>query len=104
MQKKNVKPAAKRKSPDPAEEPPKTVLIAKPGSNRVRRDTPAQKNLPPVPAAFENKAGRYELIRIEGDQAHYSFTNLQKKTVDSTMPVIMWRKMQERAVAFKETA
>ena len=57
---------------------------------------------PPLPAAFENKAGRYELIRIDNGQAYYSFTNRYQKTVDATMPVIMWRKMQERA--FKETA
>ena len=58
-----------------------------------------------IVTAFENKAGRYELTRIDGDQAHYSFTNLQKKTVDATMPLLMWNKMQERAAAaLKETA
>jgi hypothetical protein len=51
------------------------------------------------PAAFENKAGRYELIRIDSGQAYYSFTNHQDKTVDAAMPVLTWRKMQERAKA-----
>ena len=57
------------------------------------------------PTTFENKAGRYELIRVDGDQAYYSFTNLQNKTVDATMPVLMWKKMQERAMhPYKESA
>jgi hypothetical protein len=55
--------------------------------------------------AFENKAGRYELIRVNSGQAYYSFTNHQAKTVDATMSVVTWRKMQERAdAALKETA
>ena len=57
-----------------------------------------------IPAAFENKAGRYELIRVEDGQAYYTFTNRQAKSVDATMPVITWRKMQERAAAYEETA
>jgi hypothetical protein len=74
-------------------------------SSVVRGDKAAAENRSTFPATFENKAGRYELIRIDGDQAYYSFTNQYKKTVDATMPVITWRKMQERALAaFKETA
>ncbi|HEY3838494.1 MAG TPA: hypothetical protein VGL72_18065 [Bryobacteraceae bacterium] len=62
-------------------------------------------DLSQFPTAFENKAGRYELIRVDGEQAYYSFTNHLDKTVDAAMPVLMWKKMQERAVAaFKETA
>jgi hypothetical protein len=62
-------------------------------------------DLSQFPSAFENKAGHYELIRVDGGQAYYSFTNRQEKTVDAAMPVITWRKMQERALAaFKETA
>src|SRR5579862_8247555 len=73
------------------------VLIAKEAPK-----TPGE-NLSQFPAGFENKAGRYELIRIDGDQAYYSFTNHQEKTVDAAMPVITWRKMQERAgAAYKE--
>ena len=73
--------------------------------NLVPRDTTVAENPSAFPAAFENEAGRYELIRIDGGQAYYSFTNLQKRTVDATMSVITWRKMQERAVAaLKETA
>jgi hypothetical protein len=68
-------------------------------------DPAAAESLAQFPAAFENKAGRYELIRIDGGQAYYSFTNHQERTVDAAMPVVTWRKMQERAVAaFKESA
>ena len=51
----------------------------------------------PLMSGFENKAGRYELIRVEGDQAFYSFTNLHGKTADAVMSVTMWRRMQTRA-------
>jgi hypothetical protein len=36
---------------------------------------------PTAAAAFENKAGRYELIRVEDDHVYYSFTNRKGKTV-----------------------
>jgi len=62
-------------------------------------------DLSQFPPGFENKAGRYELIRVNGGQAYYSFTNHQEKTVDATMSVVTWKKMQERAVAaYKEIA
>ncbi len=51
----------------------------------------------PVAPAFENRAGRYELIRIEADQVYYSFTNRHGKTVDAVMPLIMWQRIQDRA-------
>lgn len=52
---------------------------------------------PPLAPVFENRAGHYELIRVEADRAYYSFTNRQGKTVDAMMPVIMWQRMQTRA-------
>ncbi len=59
----------------------------------------------PLVAGFENKVGRYELTRVEDDQAYYSFTNLQGRTVDAIMSVTMWRRMQARADAtFQKTA
>ncbi len=62
-------------------------------------------DLSQFPPSFENKAGRYELIRVEDGQAFYSFTNHLHKTVDATMSVVTWRKMQERAeAALKESA
>lgn len=64
-----------------------------------------EEDLSQRPASFENKAGRYELIRVADGQAFYSFTNHLQKTVDATMPVVTWRKMQERAeAALKESA
>jgi hypothetical protein len=38
----------------------------------------------------------YELIRVQDNQVHYSFTNRQGKTVDSIMPLIMWQKIAAR--------
>jgi hypothetical protein len=74
---------------------PKKKTEAK--ASAKKRDLVVADNLAQFPAGFENKAGRYELIRIDGGQAYYSFTNHQEKTVDAAMPVITWRKMQERA-------
>lgn len=54
---------------------------------------------PPLVTKFENKAGHYELIRVDGDQAYYSFTNLHGKTVDAVMTVTMWRRMQQKAAS-----
>jgi len=48
----------------------------------------------PLLAGFENKVGRYELVRVDGNQAYYSFTNLHGKTVDAIMSATMWRRMQ----------
>jgi len=56
-------------------------------------------DLSQFPASFENKAGHYELIRVDSGQAYYSFTNHLAKTVDATMSVVTSRKMQERAAA-----
>ena len=49
---------------------------------------------PPLVTGFENKVGRYELVRVDGNQAYYSFTNLHGKTVDAIMSATMWRRMQ----------
>ena len=61
------------------------------------RSNDAQEDRPQVVTAFANKAGLCELIRVEQDQAYYSFTNRQGKTVDAVMPVVVWRRMQARA-------
>jgi len=45
----------------------------------------------------KNKAGQYELTRVVGGQVYYSFKNQHAKTVDSTMPLIMWQKIADRA-------
>jgi hypothetical protein len=59
----------------------------------------------PLVAMFENKAGHYELTRVENNQAYYSFTNLHGRTVDAIMSATMWRRMQGRADAgLQETA
>lgn len=66
----------------------------------VAESAPKPKKAPkgvPLMAGFENKAGHYELTRVEGDQAFYSFTNLQGRTVDAAMSLTMWRRMQQRA-------
>jgi hypothetical protein len=64
-------------------------------------------SIPAVPlvSGFENKVGRYELTRVDGDQAYYSFTNRLGRTADAIMSVTMWQRMQARADAtFQETA
>ena len=64
-----------------------------------------KKPVVPLVAGFENKVGRYELTRVDGDQAYYSFTNRQGRTADAIMSVTMWQRMQARADAtFQETA
>ncbi len=72
----------------------------KPGKASIKPRQKQGKEIPlqtPVGTAFENRAGRYELIRVEAGQAYYSFTNRQGKTIDAVMPVIMWQRMQDRA-------
>jgi hypothetical protein len=105
MPKKNaakISPASKKSSPR------KTIAIEAKASTRKSHadghlNTPKEPSQ--LPPSFENKAGRYELIRVAGDQAYYTFTNRHNKTVDAAMPVLMWRKMQQRAVGtYKESA
>ena len=87
------------------EAPRHDVTRQPPAPPAMAANVPVKENNAGVKAAFENKAGKYELIRVDGDQAHYSFTNLQAKTVDATMSVVMWQRMQARADStLKETA
>lgn len=53
---------------------------------------------------FENKAGRYELVRIEGNMAYYNFTNHHGHTTDAVMPVRTWCRLQERMTDAHEPA
>lgn len=48
---------------------------------------------------FENKAGRYELLRIEGNRAYYAFTNHQGHRTEAEIAVTAWRRMQAAARA-----
>jgi hypothetical protein len=48
---------------------------------------------------FENKAGHYQLSHLEGETAHYIFTNHQGNRAEATMTVTCWRRLQERAQA-----
>jgi len=52
-----------------------------------------------VPPAFENKAGRYQLVRLDGKMAHYQFTNHQGHKTDAVMPVATWMRLQEKTIA-----
>jgi tetratricopeptide (TPR) repeat protein len=49
-----------------------------------------------VAQTFDNKAGHYELIRIEGNTAYYAFTNHQGHRTEATMALMTWRRLQER--------
>ena len=69
----------------------------------VPAPSPKKQAVPLVPG-FENKVGRYELTRVDGDQAYYSFTNRQGRTADAIMSVTMWRRMQARAEATYQEA
>lgn len=71
-----------------------TDIVPKP-TKRLPPRTPEE----PLVTGFENKVGRYELTRVDGGQAYYSFTNLQGRTADAIMSVTMWRRMQARADA-----
>lgn len=54
--------------------------------------------------AFENKAGRYELARIEDNMAYYNFTNHHGHTTDAVMPVRTWCRLQEQMMGAPEAA
>ena len=83
----------------------KITEIVRTLSKPVAAVAPSTAKTAPVKTTFENKAGKYELIRVDGGQAYYSFTNRREKTVDAAMSVIMWQRMQERAdAALEETA
>ena len=85
MAEKRVQKQSRRGSPKVVEPP---VVIA---SNSLRH-------------VFENKAGRYELARIEGNMAYYNFTNHQGHTTDAVMPVLTWCRLQERVGDVHEPA
>ena len=42
---------------------------------------------------FENEVGHHELVRVDGDRAHYRFTNRQGKTSEADMPLATWRRV-----------
>ena len=65
-----------------------------PAKASIVADVPAQ-----VPPNFENKAGRYELARIDGNMAHYHFTNHQGHKTEAVMPLSTWMRLQERTVS-----
>ncbi len=46
-----------------------------------------------ITKVFENDAGHYELIRVNGDRAHYRFTNRHGKTSEADMPLTTWRRV-----------
>ena len=52
--------------------------------------------MPNVTRQFENKAGRYVMVRLEDNTVHYTFTNHQGHQAEAAMPVITWRRLQER--------
>ena len=81
------------------------VRVIPPVASKARTAEDAAQIGPPLIPAFENKVGHYDLIRVDGEQAYYSFTNRDGRTTDAVMSVTMWRRMQSRAEAtFKETA
>lgn len=71
------------------------IKTARPGTVSRRR-APGPDRLAAVAPAFENKAGHYELLRIEGDRAYYSFTNHQGHRTDAEMALMSWRRLQEK--------
>lgn len=66
------------------------------GSVKGRVVTKSKECLLAVAQTFDNKAGHYELIRVEGNTAHYTFTNHQGHRTEATMGVMTWRRLQER--------
>jgi hypothetical protein len=84
--------------------PKKKTTKSVPAAEAASKPRKETKGIALVPG-FENKAGRYELTRVEDDQAYYSFTNLQGRTVDAAMSVTVWRRMQQKADGtFQKTA
>ena len=56
----------------------------------TQRRTASEKG---VAAVFENEAGHYELVRVEGSRAHYRFTNRQGQAREAAMPLATWRRV-----------
>jgi len=59
---------------------------------------------PALVPSFRNKAGQYELARIEDHTAYYRFTNHYGQKTEAAMPVITWRRLQEHAGQSPEPA
>jgi len=72
------------------------------GAVRGRIAPRSRDRLVALAQAFENKAGHYELTRVDGETAYYSFTNRNGHRADATMTVVCWRRLQERAQAHPE--
>jgi hypothetical protein len=66
------------------------------GAVRGRVVSKPRERLAAVAQTFDNKAGHYELVRIEGNTAFYTFTNHQGHRTDATMAVMTWCRLQER--------
>lgn len=66
--------------------------------SRSRREMPPP-SIPLPQQAFENKAGRYQLVRLEGAMVHYTFTNHHGQQADAVMPVVTWCRLHERSQA-----
>lgn len=69
---------------------------ARKGAVKGRVVTKPKECLLAVAQTFDNKAGHYELVRVEGNTAYYTFTNHQGHRTDATMAVMTWRRLQER--------
>ena len=66
------------------------------GAVKGRAVAKSAERLLAVAQAFDNKAGHYELIRVEGATALYAFTNHQGQRTEASMAVTAWRRMHER--------
>ena len=75
------------------------------GPRQPRTQSRSQPAIPPPVAglgggpgttSFENKAGRYQLVRVEENMVHYTFTNHSGHQIDAAMPMATWRRLQER--------
>jgi hypothetical protein len=58
-----------------------------------RRSAPYPGDEPQLLSEFANHAGQYQLVRVDGDQARYIFTNRQGLAQESAMPVATWRRL-----------
>ena len=68
----------------------------RPGAVKGRIVPNSRERLVALAQTFENKAGHYELTRIEGNTAFYTFTNHQGHRTDATMTIMTWRRLQDR--------
>lgn len=61
-----------------------------------RRGRATERPVTDVTKVFENKAGRYELVQLDHNMVHYTFTNHQGHQTEAAMPVVTWRRLHER--------